>query len=167
METNKQTFRNTGASSVVIRENVAVDLANPEHIFSFLNITQERIHEKPVSTGALKLRSACKQAPVGMSVVRVEDGKVLLSNPAMQKLLGYTAQELAGMPFVQFTHPEDVEKEQAAYSKIRSGQRNSLDMKKRYIRKDGTSFVARLVSIAIRRSNDKPVVTIGMIIQSE
>ncbi len=46
-----------------------------------------------------------------MSVIRVEDGTVLLSNPAMQRLLGYTKEELTGMPFTQFTHPDDVEKQ--------------------------------------------------------
>lgn len=167
METNRQNFRNTRTTHVAIKENIAIDPTNPEHIFSFLNVAQDPISEKPISAGALRLRSACKRAPIGMSIVRVEDGTVLLSNPAMQKLLGYTRQELAGMPFTQFTHPEDREKQKTAYLKIENGHRVSLDMKKRYIRKDGTSFSARLVSTVIHRSSSKPVVMVGMIMEAE
>ena len=167
METNTNIFQNTAVNPVVIKENIAIDLANPEHIFSFLNVTQDHIGEKPLSAGVLRLHSACKRAPIGMSVIRVEDGTVLLSNPAMQRLLGYTKKELTGMPFTQFTHPDDVEKQKAAYLKIKNGQRVSFDMKKQYIRKDGTSFPARLISTVIRRSKGKPAVTIGMIMESK
>lgn len=166
METNTNIFQNTKATSVVITENNAVDPTNPEHIFSLLDATQGHVGEKPISISKLRSYSAFKRVPVGMLVVRVKDGTVLLSNPAMQNLLGYTRQELAGMSFTHFTHPEDAEKEKEAYLKIKSGQCVSFDITKRFIRKDGTYFTAQFASAVIRRSCSKPVVMIGMIMET-
>ena len=165
METTRDFFQGTEAAPILTRNDNDKALANPEHIFSFLSLTQNRAGDQPMSIAPFKFRSACKRAPVGMSVVKIDDGKVLLSNPAMQNLLGYSRQELIGMPFSQFTHPEDVEKQKEAYLKIKSGKRVSFDLKKRYIRKNGTSFTAHLVSTLIRRSDSKPQVMIEMIME--
>ncbi len=171
MKTTKQILQSTWTTSNVNRGNMTAVLANPEQFFSFLDASQNRIgkkmsHHTSLAT-ALILRSVCNRAPIAMSVVRIEDGKVLLSNPAMQRLLGYTRQELAGMPFTQFTHPEDVEKQKEAYLKIKSRQNVSFDMKKRYVRKDGTSFAAHLASTVVPRSSIKAVVMIGMIMETK
>lgn len=167
MAVTRQIMQNAGATFTSGRESVGAVLANPEHVFSFLDVPQDRVGKKKSPGAIFMLRLACKRSPIGMSVVRVEDGKVLWSNLAIQRLLRYSAKELAGMTFSKFTHPDDVEKQRDGYLKIRTGQHVSFDLKKRYIRKDGTSFGAHLVSTLMRRSNNKPMVVMGMIMETE
>ncbi len=107
METNTNIFQNTAVNLKVPRKTLQSTLQS-EHIFSFLNVTQDHIGEKPLSAGILRLRSACKRAPIGMSVIRVEDGTVLLQ-PGDADFWDIPRKSLP-MPFTQFTHPDDVEK---------------------------------------------------------
>lgn len=65
METNTNIFQNTAATSMIIKENIAIDLENPEHIFSFLNVTQDHINEKLIST-VIRRSSGKPDVTIGM-----------------------------------------------------------------------------------------------------
>jgi PAS domain S-box-containing protein len=57
-------------------------------------------------------------------------------NPAFQKILGFTREELLAEPFLTFIHPDDVEPTKREVQKIRSGE-DSMDFRNRYRGKDG------------------------------
>jgi PAS domain S-box-containing protein len=98
-----------------------------------------------------------------MTMVDLQEGRILASKPAMQKMLGYTAKELSRMQFTKFTYPDDVESQWVLHKEMVAGNLKHFEIKKRYIRKDGTVIRARLVANLALRTSGKPAVVIGMI----
>ncbi|MBN1604181.1 MAG: GAF domain-containing protein [Chitinispirillaceae bacterium] len=65
------------------------------------------------------------------------DGYFHKLNPEWGKALGYTLQELEGKKFLDFIHPDDLEKTLVSISHL-SAQENVIDFTNRYRCKDGT-----------------------------
>jgi PAS domain S-box-containing protein len=65
------------------------------------------------------------------------EGYFLRLNPAAEKILGYTQEELVSRPFLDFVHPDDVDRTREAISTLASQQKVS-SFENRYRCKDGT-----------------------------
>jgi PAS domain S-box-containing protein len=65
------------------------------------------------------------------------DGRFRRLNPAWEKTLGFTAQELLSRPYVEFVHPED-RHATSAEAGVVAGGRGSLFFENRYLCKDGS-----------------------------
>ncbi len=90
-------------------------------------------------------------------------GRLVESNAALERMLGYGKEELQNRLFREFTHPEDVAAEVPSYEELVSGNRNHYQIEKRYVRKDG-SFVWGLVNVSLLRSEEgEPDFTIFII----
>ncbi len=94
------------------------------------------------------LRMAFERTPVGMSFVSA-DREVLLTNPAMSKILGYSARELRGMSIAEVTHPDDRDIHAIAHQQLLEGSRDWYEVDKRYIHRDGHTVWAVLHVAAI------------------
>jgi len=81
------------------------------------------------------------------------EGRIVQSNRALQAVLGYSADELARTPYTEFTHPEDLPANLALSRELVDGRRDSFDIEKRYIRKDGEDVWVR-VHVAGLRGDD-------------
>lgn len=64
------------------------------------------------------------------------EGYFLRLNPAMERVLGYHCEELMSRPFLDFVHPDDVNKTREALSSLKS-QKELLSFENRYRGKDG------------------------------
>lgn len=58
-------------------------------------------------------------------------------NPAWERTLGFTPEELMSRPFIEFVHPEDRERTLAQNREVRSGAQ-ALGFENRYLCKDGS-----------------------------
>jgi PAS domain S-box-containing protein len=65
------------------------------------------------------------------------DGYFRKLNPAWEKTLGFTREELRARPFIEFVHPEDRERTLRQNARVRSGGR-ALAFENRYLHKDGS-----------------------------
>ena len=65
------------------------------------------------------------------------DGYFKRVNPAWQRMLGYTSQELLARPFIEFIHPDDRQASTHEASKVSTGE-TLLHFENRYLHKDGT-----------------------------
>jgi len=65
------------------------------------------------------------------------EGYFIDVNPAFTKVLGYSKEELLSKPFVDFVHPEDIEKTFKETAKLLEGS-DSIVFENRYLHKDGT-----------------------------
>jgi len=65
------------------------------------------------------------------------DGRFKRVNPAFERILGWSADELVKVPFVDFVHPDDRSETVAEIGRLASGQR-TLSFTNRYRCKDGS-----------------------------
>lgn len=66
------------------------------------------------------------------------DGHFRLINPATEKILGYTTQELMQKPFLDFVHPDDKEKTIEEFRKQLKENKVTTNFINRYVCKDGS-----------------------------
>jgi PAS domain S-box-containing protein len=108
-----------------------------------------------------RYRTIFEGASIG--ILRVEaDGRMVEANPAMEKMLGYTAAELAEMDLRQYTHAEDVEYNLALFKELMAGERDSYQLEKRCHHKDGTLVWVQVTAAVERNAQGKPEFAIAM-----
>jgi len=109
-----------------------------------------------------RLRAIFDNATVGIALTDLK-GHVIESNPGLQKMLGYTAEELKGKHFVEFTHPEDAEADEALFQELLVGKRESYRLLKRYIRKDGDQLWSNLHVSFVHAPRGKPRFAVALV----
>ena len=123
----------------------------------------ERQHaEEAQRESEARFRSTFSRAGIGMALVDMH-GRPIDSNPALQRMLGYTADELRTMIFTEFTHPEDADADLAAYQELIAGQRDHYQMEKRYYRQDGQLVWGHLTVSLVRDTHGHPAFAVGMV----
>ncbi|HYL16338.1 MAG TPA: PAS domain S-box protein [Terriglobales bacterium] len=91
------------------------------------------------------------------------DGRVVETNPALERMLGYARQELRGMHFREFTHPDDFSKDLQMFEQMVAGKCDSYQMEIRYLRKDKASGWCRLTVSLVCGPAGEPAFTLGMV----
>jgi PAS domain S-box-containing protein len=66
------------------------------------------------------------------------DGHFLKVNPAWEKALGWTSEELLSKPFIEFVHPDDKQETITKYRKMIDSGENAIYFRNRYQCKDGS-----------------------------
>lgn len=102
------------------------------------------------------------QSPIGMVVAGL-DGRCLAANPAFCRMIGYSAQELAGQYFHSFTHPDDLAISLDKGRQMIEGKLSSFQVEKRYLHKDGHTIWASLSASVIRNTAGEPLAVLSQI----
>ncbi|WP_454049254.1 diguanylate cyclase domain-containing protein [Cellulomonas sp. Marseille-Q8402] len=111
-----------------------------------------------------QLQSLIEAAPIGIGLVQL-DGRTPLTNDTLRRLLGYSTEEFATMPFWQYTAPEDVAENDRLFRAMVDGTGGADDgfaMEKRFVRKDGTTLWVELTVSLVRDADGRPDYAIGM-----
>ncbi len=109
-----------------------------------------------------RFRAIFEGSAAGIAILGL-DGSFLQVNPALQKLLGYGAEELEGKNSSAVAHPEDLDKTSALHRELAAGERESYEVERRYVKKDGRVIWGRLNVSLIRTPEGKPDFAIGML----
>jgi PAS domain S-box-containing protein len=80
-----------------------------------------------------RFRMVFERSPIGISVG--SGGRMTETNPALQRMLGYSAEELAQMHYTEITHPDDVGLDVEA--ERRSDPRSGFSVDKRLVARNG------------------------------
>ncbi len=101
----------------------------------------------------------------GMGIVLLDlTGRPLQTNPAFQHMIGYSENELRGMTFTDFTHPDHREHDrQIVCDLLEDKFESKYELEKRYIRKDGQIVWARLTLSVVKDIQGRPQYTVAMI----
>lgn len=83
-------------------------------------------------------------SPLGMLLVD-KNQKFIAANKAMSEMTGYSIDELKRMTFLDLTHPDDIERNLPLSRKLYSEEIDTLNIQKRYIRKDGNIISVNIV----------------------
>ena len=101
-------------------------------------------------------RDVFNASPIGIVVENLE-GQPLFVNPAFCSMLGFSEEELRNKHCVEFSPPEDAEKDWALFQQLRAGSIDHYQLEKRYFRRDG-SLVWGSLSISLLNSRPSPLV---------
>src|SRR5712691_484484 len=87
-----------------------------------------------VASPEASFRAIFHDAAIGIAVVDME-GYPVRANPALERILGYSAAGLERMVFTEFTHPEDAAADWTVFQDLVAGNRDHFQLEKRYLRK--------------------------------
>ena len=102
-------------------------------------------------------------AVVGVGIMGL-DRRIIDANPAICRMYGRTRDELMGMNAAEVTVSEDNPLAAQLLNELLSGQRDSYEVDRRYVRRNGETFWAHVTMSAVRGSDGKPVFLVGMVI---
>lgn len=112
--------------------------------------------------GEARFRAIFEAAAIGIGHFTLE-GNLAESNRALEEMLGYSHNELQGMPFAGITHPDDVAEDMRLFGEMTSGRRDLYQLEKRYLRKNGEVMWARLNVSLVRGPGGEPQFAIKMV----
>ncbi len=130
--------------------------ANPvldEHgtIIGFLaiqrDVTRREETERALRESEQRLRTLMEKIPDGVGVLS-RDGDIIYANPAVSKMLGYSAEQLRGKPVREFQHADDRDR---ASQRTKELFRESAEFPSEYrlVRADGTALPIEISSRVI------------------
>ena len=99
---------------------------------------------------------AFKACPLGIAVENLE-GQPLFVNPALCAMLGFSEDEILQKHCVEFSPPEDAERDWALFQQLRAGSLDHYQVEKRYFRWDGSLLWGRL-SVSLVNHRPSPLV---------
>lgn len=95
-------------------------------------------------------------SPIGIAVENF-DGQVLFVNPAFCSMIGLSEEEVRRKRCVEFSPPEDSNKDWALFQQLRAGSIDHYQLEKRYFRRDG-SLVWGNLTVSLLRTRPSPLV---------
>src|SRR3981081_4452074 len=111
------------------------------------DLTQEnsdrRKAEEALRASEERWRNLFENSSAGIALV-TPDGRYIAANLALQKMLGYTEEELQRLTVLEVSHEEDRAASKAILAESVEGQRRDYRIEKRYRRKDGNVIWADL-----------------------
>ena len=109
-----------------------------------------------------RFRAAFESSAIGIGLLTL-DGKISDVNAAVCEMSGYTKEELKQRNDSQNVYPPDLEIGRDLYAEMLAGTRSSYSVKRRYLRKNGEIFWARLTLSLVRNSAGEPACLVGLI----
>ena len=101
-------------------------------------------------------RDVFSASPIGIAVETLE-GQPLFVNPALCSMLGFGEEEMCTKHCVQFSPPEDADKDWTLFQQLRDGAIDHYQLEKRYFRRDG-SLVWGQLSVSLLKGRPEPLV---------
>jgi PAS domain S-box-containing protein len=120
-----------------------------------VDITKRKKAEKALKESEELSKAIVANAPIGIATSDASY-HFLSANEAFCAILGYSEEELRKLTFKEITHPEDLRSSIQKMAELQAGTISSFVMEKRYIRKDATQIVGRVITNAIRDPTGQP-----------
>ncbi len=126
------------------------------------DITERKQAEGALRESETRFREAFYGASVGIALVDPK-GAFVEWNDALERMMGYSSDELALMRFQDLLLPEDRVGSLEAFGAIVRGERDHNDMERRYVHKDGRIVHLRYRVAALREPTGRLHRAIGIV----
>lgn len=127
-----------------------------------IDITALSRAERELKASEARFRTTFENAAIGIELSDL-DGRILETNPALQQMLGYTADELRRADQRDLVHPDDAMISERLVEELDSGHHPYVKQQKRYLRKDGSIMWGSLTASLIRDDTGAPKLLLRMI----
>jgi PAS domain S-box-containing protein len=125
-------------------------------------VVERKRAEEALRESETRFRVIFEGAAVGLLLTTLGK-RVVESNPALRKMLGYSREELRGMTFAEFTHPADIKIDTNLYQELVTGKNDQYQLEKRYRHRDGHLIWARVTASLVRGARNEPRFVIAMV----
>lgn len=125
------------------------------------DITERKHAETLLRESESRWRTIFYESAIGVALID-ESGRAFSTNPALQRMLGYSETELSKMVFADFTHPDDVACTPNLFEDMVKGARDSFQLEKRYLHKAGHIVWVNLRVSIIRDQQGQFIFAIDM-----
>jgi PAS domain S-box-containing protein len=125
-------------------------------------LTARQQAQEALRESEARFRALFEAAAIGIGIGDLS-GRILETNPALQQLLGYSADELRHRVVADFMHPDDLQAVWQAYQDLVTGQHDYFELEKPFYRKDGQSIWTHLTLSLVRGAEGGPQLQIAMI----
>jgi PAS domain S-box-containing protein len=119
------------------------------------DITERKRFEEALKASEERYRAVVKQSADGIYLVDGATKRILETNPALQNMLGYTAEELRGMELHQIVAHDRQSVDANVERTLREGWR--FIRERSYLRKDGTVVEVEVVASAIHYGGERVI----------
>jgi len=113
-------------------------------------VDEQKHVEAKLRESEARFRAMYENAAIGISLI-APDGQVLAVNPILERLAGRSEAELIAMGGQGITYPEDKDLGRQEFAEVISGERDSYQVEKRYVHKDGRVQWMRQSISAVRK----------------
>lgn len=147
----KRAIRKDGEVIWIYLTVVRVDDENGDFLYEIAmieDITERKKIEIKLKESEERFRTIFEKSPLGIAICDRE-GKYILANETLLKIIGYTFDELKNISWKDYTHPEDLDKNLELYNKLINKEIDKFSIEKRYIRKDGKIVYVKVNSAAV------------------
>ena len=124
------------------------------------DITKRKQAEKALKESEELSKAIVANAPIGIATADASLHFVT-ANEAFCKILGYTEDELRKLKFLETIHPDCLPESLQKINELKTGSISSFIQEKRYIKKDGTTIIGRVITNAIRDQKGQPTLFIA------
>ncbi len=119
------------------------------------DITSRRRAAAALAESEKRFRTIFDLAGAGMALVDTR-GRWLQVNDRLCHMLGYSAEELVGRPFLDFTPEEDHHLETGWSGRLKDNEGASSSLEKRYLARDGSIVHAEVTATLVRDAGNQP-----------
>lgn len=135
----------------------------PQYFVTMIEDINDQKHSaEELRKSRARFQAVFDNVAVGVAVMSLER-KPITFNAAAASIIGYSAEELQGIDARSLALPEDREMDVELFKDLVEGKRNSYVMERRYRRKDGRVFWARINYSLVRDLDGNPDYLIGII----
>jgi PAS domain S-box-containing protein len=106
-----------------------------------------------------RFRTMFEAAPIGM-IVRDLDGRLLSTNPAFERMVGYSSVELEQ---IDPSAAEDADARRELHEELLSGRRDGYEQEQRFTAKDGSEIWGRVDVTLVRDAGQRPQYVLSMV----
>ncbi len=99
----------------------------------------------------LNFRTIFEQSPIGIAIA--QGHHALFSNLTFKNILGRSDEEIAGLDWESYTHPDDLQEDRVQFEALESGKSDGYSMIKRYIRPDGSIVWVNMMIVLLKAQN--------------
>jgi PAS domain S-box-containing protein len=109
-----------------------------------------------------RFRTMFEAAPIGM-IVRDLDGRLLSTNPAFERMVGYSNAELEQLDPASLIPAEHVEETRELHDALLGGSRDGYEQEQQFIAKDGSEVWGRVNVTLVRDAGQRPQFVLSMV----
>ncbi|MEK6644728.1 MAG: PAS domain S-box protein [Planctomycetota bacterium] len=129
---------------------------------TIIDITARKAAEEALSDNEERIRAIFENAGIGIAEISF-DNRIRRVNGYLANLLGYSADELAGMLSFSLTDPADLASSRECVQRMLAGEISQYNLKKRYVTKAGKPIWCDLTVVLRKDASGDPQSMIGVV----